>query len=47
MAQECPSDGLEERVVFDIAGSSAGAQTTNFVFDEKFAYHGFAQAKEC
>ena len=46
MAEESPLSCAEERVGFHIGGPSAGTNAAEFVFDEKFADKGFAEAAE-
>lgn len=44
MPQQCPLCGPEKRVGFDVRSSSARADTTHFIFDEKFPDKGSAEA---
>ena len=46
MTEERPSDGLEERMVFYIRGSSARAKPSHLIFDEKLAYDRLAEASD-
>ena len=46
MTEERPSDGLEERMVFYIRGSSAGAKPSHLIFDEKLAYDRLTEASD-
>jgi len=44
MAEESPRGAAEEGVGFHVGGAGAGAESTEFVFDEEFANEGFAEA---
>lgn len=44
MAEERPGDRLEERMVFHVGGSSAGAEPSHLIFYEQLAYNRFAKA---